>query len=185
MDFITNRLAIGNSNDARNVEMLFSKGIGGLLNVAIDLDISHFQSSSGGCGLSTTSSHKFPLEYQKVGMIDGAGNDKTVLIAALYMLDNLLSRHDKVMVHCHAGVSRSSIVVASYLVHRRGIALDIDKAVEIVRRKRKGAGPNPALIKLAKSITNPFDAAMEDVGGSLLQHPHTSPPSEVTYASDC
>ena len=147
MDFITDRIAIGDRHEAQNLNLLFESQIDAVLNVAYDLDISHFNQVP-------PSHHKFQLEYQKVGMIDGSGNQPTTLIAAVYMLDELLERHQRVLVHCHAGVSRSSTVVATYLAHKDG--MNFDEALEFVKSKRPRAAPNPALIAIAKSLPNLF-----------------------------
>ena len=42
MNFITDRIAIGSRRDAMDLELIISNGIGAVLNLAYDLDISYF-----------------------------------------------------------------------------------------------------------------------------------------------
>lgn len=49
-----------------------------------------------------------------------------------------------VLVHCHAGVSRSATIVISYLMKTNG--LSADKAKAFVKNKRKCVNPNPGFM---------------------------------------
>jgi hypothetical protein len=51
-----------------------------------------------------------------------------------------------VFVHCRAGVSRSCMVVAAYLMRRD--ACTRDEALALIRTKRSLVGPNPAFMEL-------------------------------------
>jgi hypothetical protein len=51
-----------------------------------------------------------------------------------------------VFVHCRAGISRSGMVVAAYLMARDGYTRD--EAIELLRTKRPRVGPNPAFMEL-------------------------------------
>jgi hypothetical protein len=51
-----------------------------------------------------------------------------------------------VFVHCHAGISRSGMVVTAYLMAREGWSRDV--ALAHVRSKRPEAQPNPAFMEL-------------------------------------
>lgn len=148
MDFITDRIAIGNRHEAEDLELLISNNISAILNLAYDLDISYFD-------FYHEKEYRFQLEYQKVGLIDGPGNKPSTFAAAVYMLDQLLERHDKVLVHCHAGVSRSSSVVATYLSHKNGISFD--DALLVIKAKRPEISPGLQLIKIAESLPNLFE----------------------------
>ena len=50
-----------------------------------------------------------------VELIDGAGNEPGALGQAVAALEGLLRDHPPVLVHCHAGRSRSVVVVAGLL----------------------------------------------------------------------
>jgi len=47
-----------------------------------------------------------------------------------------------VLVHCAMGKSRSSAVLVSYMMHKSG--MKYDEALELVRKARSLAEPNPA-----------------------------------------
>lgn len=51
-----------------------------------------------------------------------------------------------VFVHCRAGVSRSAMVTAAYLMARDGLSRD--DALTRLRTKRSRVGPNPAFLQL-------------------------------------
>lgn len=104
IDFINQHIAIGDSSDAKDYDLLKANSINAVLNVAFDLDVPAYKN----------------IEYEKVGLIDGPGNEVTTLIASVYMLEQLLQRHDKVLVHCHAGHSRAPMVVCTYLAYKEG-----------------------------------------------------------------
>jgi len=142
LDFITDRIAIGNRHEAADIEMLQTNNITAVLNVAYDLDLRYPSLDS--------SPYRFAIEYHKVGLIDGPGNEATTLAAAVYMLAQLLNRHEKVFVHCHAGISRSTAVVSTYLAHAE--LTDFDDALAIVQARRPDANPHFHLRELAKNL---------------------------------
>lgn len=109
MDFVTEQIAIGDRLDAADLAQLQSQGITAVLNVARGLDITY---EGGG--------EEFPVEYMKVGMIDGEGNLPTTFAAAVFLLAELCRRHDRVLVHCHGGRSRSASVICIYLATQSG-----------------------------------------------------------------
>jgi hypothetical protein len=51
-----------------------------------------------------------------------------------------------VFVHCRAGVSRSAMVVAAYLMARDGCTRD--ESLAVLRARRPRVGPNPAFLRL-------------------------------------
>jgi hypothetical protein len=53
-----------------------------------------------------------------------------------------------VFVHCHAGISRSVMVVAAYLMARDGRTRD--EALAFLRTLRPSVGPNPAFLELLR-----------------------------------
>lgn len=57
-----------------------------------------------------------------------------------------LSRGHSVLVHCIMGMSRSATVVTGYVMKELG--LKRDEALELVRRSRRIARPNPGFLKL-------------------------------------
>ena len=142
MDFVTEHFVIGSRYDAENLPELHRREVGAVLNVAWDLDVSY-----EGFGSARMAR---PVEYQKVGLIDGEGNEASTLLAAVFMLYQLRARHTRTLVHCHAGISRSATVLSLYLAGHHGIPFP--EALGRVREKRDIVSPHPALVQLAREV---------------------------------
>jgi hypothetical protein len=126
MDWITDRIAIGNSCDARA-----PKGVDATINVAVDLHISE------------------DFEWRhKVGLIDGPGNHPQTFMAAVLLLDALMEEGKKVLVHCHAGRSRSVMVISTWLAWREGRSFDV--TLKAIQKLRQWERSEPALYALAR-----------------------------------
>jgi protein-tyrosine phosphatase len=107
MDKITDRIWIGDSLDASDRESLAGAGIRSTL--CLD-----------GC-LSGTKAEDLSLERIEVAeLIDGAGNPPEKFLRAVQLLRELASKHPPVLVHCHAGRSRSAAVVCKYFMQHDG-----------------------------------------------------------------
>jgi hypothetical protein len=68
-------------------------------------------------------------------LVDGAGNDIKLLDAAVDFIDDVISRRDTILVHCHAGRSRSVCVVARYFMIKHG--LTSHQALNKIKSKRE------------------------------------------------
>lgn len=66
--------------------------------------------------------------------IDGSGNDARLFEQAVKTVGQYAMQSPKLLVHCHAGKSRSVMVVASHLVRQNG--WDLRHALEFIRAKR-------------------------------------------------
>lgn len=74
------------------------------------------------------------LRVEVVPLRDGEGNDPKVFAAAVDILIKLVEEAPPVLVHCHAGLSRSPAVVASYLMRQEGLsAEEAIKAIAALR----------------------------------------------------
>lgn len=102
----------------------------GLLCVAVDLDRQGFDG-----------------EYNKVGLVDGPGNLPGALMAAVFMLQQMLERNQRVIVCCHGSESRSVIVVAIYIASRSK-TMTLEEAINLVKSKHPEAEPCQALREL-------------------------------------
>ena len=119
MDWITDRIAIGNVDDAMNTEQLEREGVTAVLSL---FEIPKFTSDCR-------------LVQQRITFDDGPGNSIEVLDDVLSTLDILLTEHHKVLVHCMEGVSRSPFVVACHLALRNKI--NLSNALNLVAEKRE------------------------------------------------
>lgn len=94
------------------------------------------------------------IEYVQIPMIDGVGNEDDVLLEASYQLSRMVSStKGNVLVHCHAGVSRSSTIVAMYMV-TNGVSDDFNSAISEIRKTRTIVEPCEALDRQAKRLLN-------------------------------
>ena len=130
MDWITRDIAIGNCDDALRLEELKSTGIHSILSLT-------------GWPNSATNIHG--LTWRTVELIDGDGNDVLRLKAAIWQLHELV-QNGPVLVHCMEGVSRSALVVASYLADRD--ARPFKDCLNEVAQLRKRVLLQPGLIEL-------------------------------------
>lgn len=109
MTEITPNLFLGNSADARDIGIIKSNKITGILNVAHDL--------------ANALGHDDGLFITTVGLRDGPGNSLIMYHAATLCLYSMI-HHEKLktLVHCHEGKSRSAAIVIMYLhlLERRG-----------------------------------------------------------------
>jgi|WetSurMetagenome_2_1015567.scaffolds.fasta_scaffold204986_2 protein-tyrosine phosphatase len=122
MNWITEQIAIGNYLDAQDVELLRREGIGSILS------------------LDGTLAGRVPAELglRKIAVVklqDGPGNAPDMFFRAVDTLSRLVSTSPPVMVQCHAGRSRSAVIVAGHFVKTRGILPD--EALRLVAAKRE------------------------------------------------
>lgn len=98
---------IGNAGDAAWSEPLVQQGFTAVLNVATDL-------------MSPMDINPIRL---KVGLTDGPSNSLDAYIMASDLIEYLLKRGHKVLLHCHEGRSRSSAVATLWLARRENLKL--------------------------------------------------------------
>jgi len=114
MNWITNNIAIGNFLDAKQP----------------DPDVDFILCLKPDC-----CSDQSDIETVCIPLIDGAGNNKALLRKALDELTQAVADGMKVLVHCHAGRSRSVSVVARYLMESMNISSD--DALALIQQKRE------------------------------------------------
>ncbi len=122
MNWITDRIAIGNYLEARNVVVLSQSGFRSIL--SLDGSLSEIDPED----LNLEEIVTFELK-------DGPGNDPSVFRKAVQNLIGLVQDFPPVLVHCHAGRSRSVIVVAGYLM--QSLNIGAEKAIAIIGSKRE------------------------------------------------
>lgn len=133
MDWITGDIAIGNCDDARRFSTLCEAGIAGILSLN---------------GWPNGSVNNHGLVWRCVEMIDGHGNPVERLHEAISQLHELLAL-GKVLVHCMEGVSRSPLVVASYLADQS--ARPFEECLQEIAQRRKWVAPQPGLLELRRA----------------------------------
>lgn len=90
---------------------------------------------------------KLPLNDKSSGVSIRA----TVLQAVAFIREARASNRDaKVLIHCKAGISRSSTVVAAYLMQEQRVSLRAGLALII--QKREQAYPNPGFLEQLKEM---------------------------------
>ena len=96
--------------------------------------------------LSATSD-PYPLTTHHHPLIDGPGNEWNAFEGAVDDARRLYERDGSLLVHCKAGISRSSTIIATTLAAEDG--LGFHDALAIVQEARPIATPHPALHELA------------------------------------
>jgi protein-tyrosine phosphatase len=124
MDYIVEDIWIGSIIDVNDPNVLNEAGIRSIL--CLD-----------GC-LHGRSSQELSVDrIEVVELIDGRGNRKEVFLRAVEMLRKLKKDHPPVLVHCHAGVSRSAAVVCKFLMSEQSKSLA--EAMKMITTRRKVA----------------------------------------------
>ncbi|MFC4358390.1 dual specificity protein phosphatase family protein [Halobium salinum] len=80
-------------------------------------------------------------------LVDGEGTEWPAFEAAVDTARDLHRKEGTLLVHCKAGISRSSTVLATLLAAEEGT--NFADALAEVQRARPHATPNPALVELA------------------------------------
>ena len=60
-------------------------------------------------------------------------------------INDAINKKEGVLVHCHAGISRSSSVILAYLI--KYLKMNLDKALTFMKSKRDKINPNSGFIK--------------------------------------
>ena len=119
-------LFVGGRNVANNLELLQSKGITHIVNC---------------CGAVCDNIYTQHFTYCKLYLLDSSSEDiLCILYPILAFIENAVSHHGKVLIHCHQGVSRSCVLCIAYIMY--SINCDYDEAYSIVRQQRGICRPN-------------------------------------------
>lgn len=124
MDWITETIAIGNRIDAHDSVLREQNGFCSL----ISLDG------------SMTDDQALAVGYDDcvcISMVDGPGNNVDIFRSVVQALIDMTEESPPVLVHCHAGRSRSVTVVAGYMVKTKGWS--VQAAYDFIAAKRETA----------------------------------------------
>jgi hypothetical protein len=124
VDSITDRIWIGNHVEAGDRAALAKAGIRSVL--CLD-----------GCMAPTKPADLGLERIEVVELIDGAGNPPERFLRAVRLLRDLAAAHAPVLVHCHAGQSRSAAVVCKFFMQEEGNS--IAEAMRRISSKRRVA----------------------------------------------
>ena len=100
------------------------------------------------CAIDITMEPRKKSKIFKQGLIDGPGNPDQRFKDAIKELSRVVALGKPVLVHCHAGISRSPTVLAKYLSIVEGRAF-LDCLAEL-NKIRPIVDPNFAMIRLGK-----------------------------------
>jgi len=114
MDWITDQIAIGNYLDAAAPPA----GVDALLCLKADC----------------CDEGREDVEVLCIPLVDGPGNDPRDVREAVRVIADVVAAGERILVHCHAGRSRSVAVVARYLVEFRGMSRQA--ALALIGEKR-------------------------------------------------
>jgi len=114
MDWITDQLAIGNFLDAQSLP----GGVDAVL-----------------CLREDCCDGRTDIDALCVPLIDGPGNSPGDIEDALDLIREVVTAGQRILVHCHAGRSRSVVVVARYLMRNRG--LTVQAALDLIASRRE------------------------------------------------
>jgi protein-tyrosine phosphatase len=122
MDWITNEIAIGNYLEALDLDLLQREK----LRSALSLDGTLYGKRPEDVGIE---------RIETVRLEDAPGNELRLFRLAVATLGVLVKGAPPVLVQCHAGRSRSAVVVAGHLMLAHDMSSD--KALELVAAKRQ------------------------------------------------
>jgi protein-tyrosine phosphatase len=122
LDWITDGIAIGNYVEAQDTRLLHAQNIASV----VSLDGTLEGRAAADLGLK---------EIVVVPLEDAPGNDIRLFRQAVDSLIRLVQEAPPVLVQCHAGRSRSVVVVSGYLMKLSGI--DADAALAEVAARRE------------------------------------------------
>ena len=63
-------------------------------------------------------------------------------------IDEAIKNNGNVLVHCHAGISRSSSILIAYIMKSQKMSLE--KVLELMKSKREKVNPNTGFMKQLK-----------------------------------
>ncbi|XP_071786204.1 dual specificity protein phosphatase 10-like [Asterias amurensis] len=119
-------LYVGNERDAADMEFLQQERICNVLNVTQSVPCFH--------------DNKL-VNYKRISVRDNSlANLKKHFDEAFQFIEAARKRHEKVLLHCSAGISRSSTIAIAYIMRYRGMSMS--KAYNLVKSRRSIIAPN-------------------------------------------
>lgn len=135
----------------RNMDQIIEQIYVGSYNAATMLDYTNRESISSVLNC-TPDAHEGLKEFKvtQLNINDGEEIPHSVIELAITTIRESIARGEKILVHCHAGISRSPSLVCAYLI---SVGFSWDEAVDMVRNQRPQVYPHSAI---ERSIKNYF-----------------------------
>ena len=143
-------LFISGKEGASDLNLLRQNGITTVVNCAVNLDFNFVEQPQVVSDHEGSIYGPGEIRYYKIGLIDGAGNPDTQMVAAHYILRAALEQvlpdkpsyprreRGSVLINCRGGRSRSVAVVALFLHLTLPVEFPtLDDAIDFVRVKRE------------------------------------------------
>jgi protein-tyrosine phosphatase len=98
-----------------------------------------------GCLVGTAADEAGVERIEVVELVDGVGNTPETFLRAVRLLRDLVVRHAPVLVHCHAGQSRSAAVVCKLFMQQGDSLAEAMRRITSTRRVSIVSGLQKAL----------------------------------------
>ncbi|ESO85048.1 hypothetical protein LOTGIDRAFT_54372, partial [Lottia gigantea] len=154
---------LGDSGHASQKDILDKLNIKGVLNV------------------SSQCANHFPndYEYMTIRVSDNSTADLSSWFEPSFnFIESMIENDCNVLVHCHAGVSRSVTICLAYLMFKSHLSLDL--AYEHIRARRSIIDPNLNFMQQLRKYESELLGAHSLKGCSLLERSFTSPGTPTT-----
>ncbi len=90
------------------------------------------------------------FKYLNLDILDSDKADiKQHFLKSNEFIDEAIKSKGNVLVHCHAGMSRSSTIIIAYLIKSQ--KMNFDKALELLKTKREKVNPNAGFVEQLKN----------------------------------
>lgn len=132
---ITDNIFQGNSFCSEYENNLIDLGITNILVVGSTL-VEHFPKS---------------FCYLKINLLDNEYEDAYKYFELAYsFIENCINNNGKILIHCMAGISRSTTFVIVYFIKK--YKYSYDKSIEIIKKVNKFASPNKGYVAQLKKL---------------------------------
>ena len=86
------------------------------------------------------------FQYKTLDILDSENvNIKQYFEETNAFIDDAIKKNGNVLVHCHAGISRSSAFLMAYIMKSQ--KMGVDKVLDLLKSKREKVNPNAGFIK--------------------------------------
>ena len=101
------------------------------------------------CGSGIKNYFPDKFKYYNIPLLDSDKEDIKKYFGSSYeFIDEAIKNNGNVLVHCHAGISRSSSILIAYIMKSQKMSLE--KVLELMKSKREKVNPNTGFMKQLK-----------------------------------